>query len=100
MCDRLSTLEQDLRHAAGQGQFQEVRRLADLYCEAAGGRLRSLPPDCPDAPRIAREAADLLQWTLLMLYSARESCKAELHRVRSLQCYGAGPRPASLQLDA
>lgn len=101
MCDLLSSLEHDLRRAAERHQFAEVQRLAEQYCAAADRRLRSLPRDYPGAPRIARNVAALLEWTLLMLYSARESCRSEARRVSSLRRYGVPlERPScSVRLD-
>src|SRR5579883_2192143 len=95
MCDPLSTLERDLRRAAERRQYREIERLAELYCQAARRRLEAMPRGCPGAQRIARDAVALLEWTLLMLYAARESCRADLQRVSSLRRYRPSVRECS-----
>ncbi|HUI55978.1 MAG TPA: hypothetical protein VLY04_13475 [Bryobacteraceae bacterium] len=83
----LASIETDLRRAAEQHSYAEVSRLVVLYCEAAAAQLKALPAGDPQMLEIASKVDGVLEWTGLMLRTARAAQADELRRIPFLRGY-------------
>jgi hypothetical protein len=102
MTETLAKLEQNLRRAAESGRYDDVQCLATAFCQAAAAHLKALPTQDHGRRQIAIRIMDVLDWTLLMMLTARASCLDELSRVlvanRYLHQADVPPEKARLHL--
>jgi hypothetical protein len=98
----LAKLEQDLRNAAEAGRYDDVQRLAAALCRAGAAHLKAPPPHDYDTRCIAERIKTVLDWTLLMMLTARASCIEELNQAlvanRYLHHAEAAPEKVSFNL--
>jgi len=99
--ESLARIEEDLRIAVESQRYEDVQRLAVLFCQSATGHVRELPPRGPEVKVIADRVQEVLHWTILMARTARASYAAELRRVVMLNKYlhHVGATPANMQVD-
>jgi hypothetical protein len=76
----LAKLEHDLRRSAEARQYADVQSLATAFCQAAEAHMASLGPQDPERAKTAGKVAEVLDWTLLMMLTARASCLEEFSR--------------------
>jgi hypothetical protein len=83
----LTTLEQELRRAAGRRAYADVEQLVVSVGAAAAGEARSFPPGDPQVREIAIWLNQLYEWTGVMLRAARAAHAEELRRMPFLKTY-------------
>lgn len=87
MIASLSTLETELRQAAGHRAYADVERLVVLLCAATTAQLHILPKDDPRIHEIAAWLHELLDWTGTMLRISRATQADELRRIPFVRSY-------------
>ncbi|HUI55142.1 MAG TPA: hypothetical protein VLY04_09230 [Bryobacteraceae bacterium] len=97
----MGRVETDLRHAVEQRRYAEVERLVVSYCAAAVAQLKAFPAGDPKMLEIASHVDGLLEWTELMLRTARAAQADELRRIPFLRGYlgQVARKPARVSLD-
>jgi hypothetical protein len=83
----LSIIGNGLRQAAGRRAYEEVQRLVVSLCDVAAEETRTLPAGHPQIREIAAWVDELLQWTGIMLRTARAAQADELRRIPFLKSY-------------
>jgi hypothetical protein len=74
----LLAIETQLRRAVEGQQFEETARLISQYCQSAEGHIKSLPARSTSGGEIATRVVDVLNWSNLMLLTARSSIADKL----------------------
>jgi hypothetical protein len=93
----LATMSDKLRRAAGRRAYAEVQRLVVSLGAAAAAEARGFPPGDARIREIAAWLHEQLDWTGIMLRTARAAQADELRRIPFLKGYlrrqvQAGPR--------
>ena len=99
--ESLKVCENELRRAVGRQQFGPANTLIASYCRLAEIEAAALPADHPDKLDIFTRVADVLEWTRLVIYSARASWADELSRLPMVSAYldSAPNDPSGLRFD-
>ena len=87
MSEKLNQLESDLRHAVAGRRFHDVQRLVRELSQESARQWKQLPPGSPGAYEIFERLTHMLDWTHIMLCTARAGIAADLRRAASLKQY-------------
>jgi hypothetical protein len=85
--DSLDTTETLLRRAVIYRHFREINSRIVAYCSAADQELKSLPEHEARHEALLTHVLETLEWTRLMLQSARAACAAKLERASLIDRY-------------
>lgn len=100
--DLLRAAERELRTAIAYQEYGEVVSRIDAYCEAARSHLETLSSQDSRHRVCLARVLDVLEWTRLMICTARATCGDRLERVdlldRYLQSQGTVAPPDTLAL--
>lgn len=83
----LSTLATGLHNAAARRAYEEVQGLVVALCAAAAAEARSLPEGDARIGEIAWWLREQVEWTEVMLRTARAAQAEELRRIPFLNGY-------------
>jgi hypothetical protein len=85
--ESLQKIEAELRRDAACHRYPEVQRLVVSLCQAAAEQTKVLPAGDSRILEIGAWVDDLLEWTRVMLVTARASQAAELRQAYFLRGY-------------
>jgi hypothetical protein len=87
----LAALEHELRLAVRTRQFAEAGRLVIPYCRSAADHITSLPPGSVSGSEIATRVLEVLDWSNLMLLTARAAIADDLAPLPMISRYLTPP---------